>query len=308
MKTRRHKHHKKSTRKTKRGGMWPFDLLNAKHTENDPEVYRLFTEKKNRILPIRTGEPVKNYAELPQDVLVDLRNFRDVPDSPASVLPKDHDDTNDSETWRDVGEEPEVVADQCRNTPNGCDLNTANNLQETSCDFFTAGKLAIALTAANKSNKTDGSEFIMVNTNMEKQWGDKNCVELKNKIDDNYKTLYGFKKCSQFIKIRDFKIYGHNFKKEHISLIPLTFKTFSNIETITLGVNAESFNLTPQEKECLEKKEGVKFELRDGEYGKELVVARLDITGGTKRRTLKLLQKHKRRRLKHRRTRNNKIV
>ena len=318
--SQKNKKNNRKNNKTKKGG-W-YDIYRNHKSDDEPFVYRLFNEKRN--LPVDEN---KRFAELPKKI--DLRNYTNTKhnvedeDEHESLRVDKYDDEDDEyETWRDVNEDDteitkeniaeNIVEDRCADLPEGCNLSTINNLQESTWDgWLDSGKilkLSAMLAALNYSEKKDGSELVMVNTNMEKQWGNKDCSELRKKIEDNYKLIYEFKHCAAFKKIVDFKIYQHNFKKEHLSIIPLTFNIFPNIQSITFGVDEESFTLTPEEKQCLEKKEKVKFDIQDGKYGKEIVVNRANILGGKKRRTLKVLQKHKRRLFKNRRTRNNKIV
>jgi hypothetical protein len=295
-----HRNHKK----TQKGG-W-FEIFKNHAPPDDPLVYRLFNE--NRELPINDGKRVADFSE---EKLEELRGYPKT----WHEVGEDNTEKNSLDEVTDTYGETDMnsqTLDKCADLPEGCNLSNIDGLQESTCEgWLDSGKilkLSAMLTALNYSEKKDGSELVMVNTNMEKQWGNKDCSDLKKKIEENYKLIYEFKNCAAFKKIVDFKIYQHNFKKEHLSIIPMTFNIFPNIQSITFGVDKESFTLTPEEKQCLEKKEKIKFDIQDGKYGKEIVVERANVLGGKKHQTLKVLQKHKRRLFKNRRTRNNKIV
>jgi len=66
--------------------------------------------------------------------------------------------------------------------------------------------------------------------------GELNCKELEKNILEIYKEYSKYKNCDFFKKINTLSILGHNFKEQHLSLINLTFKSFSNINKIILEV------------------------------------------------------------------------
>jgi hypothetical protein len=240
-----HRNHKK----TQKGG-W-FEIFQNHTPRDDPLVYRLFNEKRD--LPVNDG---KRFADFSEEKREELRGYPKTWHDVGEDNNKNDDLDEITNTYSETDMNSNTV-DNCAELSEGCNLSNIDNLQESTCDgWFDSGKifkLSAMLAALNYSEKKDGSELIMVNTNMEKQWGNKNCSNLKQKIEENYRLIYEFKNCATFKKIVDFKIYQHNFKKEHLSIIPMTFNIFPNIQSITFGVDAESFMLTPEEKQCLEK-------------------------------------------------------
>jgi hypothetical protein len=300
---RTHRTNKQKNCKTKKGGKW-YEMLRRKKTSKDPLAYQLLTEKRTN-LPIDDG---KRFAELPK---IDLRDYPvnpddDDEDDDHDMLRVDkYDDEDDDEykTWRDVEDQlPKSSASEacfglsssvrsapcpnssgdlrspseiCTEPANNCDLCKLPVPDEKSCTWLGEGALYGMLSVANKSELTNGTELVTVKTDDKKPpMGTFNCDLLKSKIEEKFSNYYTYKNCQRFQQITSYKMYGHFFKKNHLSLLSLAFRLFTNLQTITLGIDPESFKLKEGEHECLEKQNNIKFIIQDGKYGIELVAIR----------------------------------
>ena len=260
---------KQHNRKTKKGGwLW------SQTPSDDPLAYKILTKERPN-LPINDG---KRFAELDK---IDLRDYK--------VDPKNYEDHD--ETWRDVEDSNEDVHRtvlNCTDPVNNCDLSKIPVPDEKSCSWLGDGALYSMLSLANKSEVTNGTELVTIKTDDKNPpMGEFECDILKSKIEEIFAKFFLYKNCSTFKKITSFKMYGHFFKKQHLSLVTLAFNLFGNLETITLGIDPESFNVKDGEHECLETKNNIKFIIKDGKYGTELVATRGEFTGGKKRKTNK---------------------
>jgi hypothetical protein len=163
----------------------------------------------------------------------------------------------------------------CTELVNNCDLHKIPVPEEKNCTWIGESALYGMLSVANKSYVTDGTELVTIKTDDNKPpMGTFNCDLLKLKIKEKFSNFYTYKNCQRFQQITSFKMYGHFFKKNHLSLISLAFRLFANLQTITLGIDSESFKLKEDELECLEKQNNTKFIIQDGKYGIELVATR----------------------------------
>jgi len=274
---RTHRKNKQHNHKTKKGG-W---LWSQKQTpSDDPHAYEILTKNRPN-LPINDG---KRYAEL-QKINLDLRDYH--------INPNNYDD-DEHKTWRDVESTEDfssdiVAGEDCTEPDNNCDLSKIPVPDETSCSWFGDGALYSMLSLANKSEVTNGTELVTIKTDLTTPpMGEFECDILKSKIKENFEKFFLYKNCPTFKKITSFKMYGHFFKKKHLSLVTFAFNLFGNLKTITLGIDPESFNVKDSEHECLETKNNIKFTIiKDGKYGTELVATRGELTGGKKRKTNK---------------------
>jgi hypothetical protein len=287
---------KQHNRKTKKGG-WPWS---PKQTpSDDPLAYKILTKKRPN-LPIDDG---KRYAELHK---IDLRDYPTNPekydddnyDEHRRFRVEDDDDDDEHKIWRDV-EDPNVgISDDaytsfpaseasCTESANNCDLRNIPIPDEQSCSWIGDGLLSGMLSVVNKSEVTNGTELVTVKTDDNKRpIGELDCNLLKSEIEEKFAKMYLYKKCGRFQQITSFKMYGHFFKKNHLSLVSLGFRLFTNLQTITLGIDPESFKLKEGEHECLEKQNNIKFIIQNNDkYGIELVATRGELTGGKKRKT-----------------------
>ena len=276
---RTHRTNKQRNRKTKKGGKW-YEMLRRKKTSEDPLAYQILTEKRTN-LPIDDG---KRFAELPK---IDLHDYPVNPDEDDDhdMLRVDKYDDED-ETWRDVEDQlptenliKKEGSEICTEQANNCDLSKIPVPDEKSCTWIGEGALYGMLSIANKSEVTNGTELVTIKKDDKKPpMGTFNCDLLKTKIEEKFSNFYTYKNCQRFKQITSFKMYGHFFKRNHLSLVSLAFRLFTNLQTITLGIDPESFKLKEGELECLEKQNNIQFIIQDGKYGIELVATRGELT------------------------------
>ena len=304
MKTKRtQRKNKQKNRKTKKGG----DLLGYFFNKKEEPLRPIYPGKPrenqepdipSQLKPINPGKKVFDLSEFPEEKkekkVFDLSEFSDEDD--------------EYETWRDVEGESEFQlpsddltepVSACTETANNCDLTNIQVPNEENCSWLGEGALISILSLANKSSVMDGTELVMNNNEPEKPtMGSLDCDILKSKIQKTYAKFFPYKNCKRFQQIKSFKIYGHFFKKNHLSLVSLSFRLFPNLQKITLGIDPESFELKDGELECLEKQNNIKITIQDSvdtnkiTFGKELVATRGELTGG-KRKTKKIRKRSK---------------
>jgi len=108
-------------------------------------------------------------------------------------------------------------------------INLKDNKEE--CNSY-MNFLALSYSKDNIKNEL----FELKRLKNEEVLGELNCKELEKNILEIYKEYSKYKNCDFFKKIKILSILGHNFKEQHLSLINLTFKSFSNINKIILEV------------------------------------------------------------------------
>lgn len=260
------KNKQNKTRKYKNGG-WSFV-----RNDTDPYVYKLMTKKRAINRPINPGKNISIITPSSKttfDVINQPNtNEFDTETETEPVLEKTYYTTPSFEST-------------CKNTNNECDLNTITLPPEQKCSWFGDNTLLVGLYALKQPDQKDNEIIIIRPDTSKTPMGDLTCDLLKQKLVKLYETISLYKNCPSFANIDTIKIYKHSFKQIHLSLITLSFSKFPKIRKFILGVDPLDFDLTEQDKSCLEQKYNIKIEINPtGEYGMEIIATRLH--GGKK--------------------------